>query len=339
MYQFKNDYSELACEEIMQALMKYFNEQNIAYGLDKHSENAERLILEKFNSKNGKVFFLNGGTQTNTVFISYVLRPYEAVISLETGHINVHETGSVEASGHKIITVKGKNGKIYPSDIEKVILEFNNEHMVKPKMVYISNSTEIGTIYNKEELVNLKTICDKYHLYFFIDGARLGSALTSKENDVNPEILGEICDAFYVGGTKNGLLYGEALLINNPDLARDFRFHIKNRGATLAKGYGVGIQFERAFKDDLYFSLARHTNEVASYLKEEFKKLNVKMLDSPTNQIFAFFSSPIAKKIIDNFGVEVWYQENDIYCLRFVTSFNTTNKDVDELIAYLKDNI
>ena len=338
-HKFTNDYSSLCHPNILKALINLGDEQNIAYGLDKHSSNAERLILDKFNSIKGKVYFVSGGTMANLLFISYALRPYEAVISLETGHINVHETGAVEATGHKIITVRGNNGKMYPNDILSVLKNYKDEHMVKPRLVYISNSTEIGTIYTKQELLDLSKVCKDNDLYFFIDGARLGSALTSKSNDVEPALLGNICDAFYVGGAKNGLLLGEALVINNPLLQADFRYHIKNKGAMISKGFLIGTVFEEAFKDNLYFDIARSTNEVADYLKEGLKKLNIEMLDSPTNQIFVKLDKGSASKLMQEYGLELWEDNNDYQIVRIVISFTTKKEDVDELISFVKTNI
>ena len=338
-HKFTNDYSSLCHPNILKALINLGDEQNIAYGLDKHSSNAERLILDKFNSSNGKVYFVSGGTMANLLFISYALRPYEAVISLETGHINVHETGAVEATGHKIITVKGNNGKMYPNDILSVLKNYKDEHMVKPRLVYISNSTEIGTIYTKQELLDLSKACKDNDLYFFIDGARLGSALTSKSNDVEPALLGNVCDAFYVGGAKNGLLLGEALVINNPLLQVDFRYHIKNKGAMISKGFLIGTIFEEAFKDNLYFDIAKSTNEVADYLKEGLKKLNIEMLDSPTNQIFVKLDKGSASKLMQEYGLELWEDNSDYQIVRIVISFTTKKEDVDELISFVKTNI
>ena len=338
-HKFTNDYSSLCHPNILKALINLDDEQNIAYGLDKHSSNAERLILDKFNSSNGKVYFVSGGTMANLLFISYALRPYEAVISLETGHINVHETGAIEATGHKIITVKGNNGKMYPNDILSVLKNYKDEHMVKPRLVYISNSTEIGTIYTKQELLDLSKVCKDNDLYFFIDGARLGSALTSKSNDVEPVLLGNVCDAFYVGGAKNGLLLGEALVINNPLLQVDFRYHIKNKGAMISKGFLIGTVFEEAFKDNLYFDIAKSTNEVADYLKEGLKKLNIEMLDSPTNQIFVKLDKGSASKLMQEYGLELWEDNNDYQIVRIVISFTTKKEDVDELISFAKTNI
>lgn len=339
MHQFRNDYSELAHEKILKALTKYSTEQNVAYGLDYHSENAANLIKEKFGAKDGAVYFLAGGTVTNLVAISYFLRPYDAILCAETGHINVHETGAVEGSGHKIFTRKGKEGKLYPNDVIEA-LKFNcDEHMVKIKMVYISNSTEIGTIYNRKELQDLYKVCRENNLLLFIDGARLGSALTSKENNIDPKEMGSLCDVFYIGGTKNGFLLGEALVINNKEIANDFRHHIKNRGAMLAKGYLLGIEFEAMFEDDLYFKLAKETNEVADYLKTKLKECGLIINPSPTNQVFCEIDKGIGELIIENLGCEKWKDLGDKLSIRFVTSFRTKKEDVDEAVNFIKSVI
>lgn len=333
---FKNDYSELGHPRILDALYKYSNEQNTPYGFDYHSNNAKQYILDIFDSKHGDVFFLAGGTQTNMVFISYCLKHYEGVISCTTGHINVHETAAVEGAGYKIITVDGKDGKLHQEDVEYVMKIYQDVHMVKPRMVYISNSTEIGTIYSYKELKELYDVCKKYHLYLFIDGARLGSAITSKDNDLEPRNYGSLCDAFYIGGTKNGLLYGEALVINNKDLAKDFRYHIKNKGAMLAKGYALGIMFEEAFKDGLYFELAKHANDEAQYLYNSLLDHKVDVAPSYTNQIFAKFDKKSALKLIDEFGLEKWGETDQYIEVRFVTSFLTTHDDVNALILEIE---
>ena len=338
-HKFTNDYSSLCHPSILKALENLGEEQNVAYGLDKHSLQAEQYIKDIFESSKGQVYFVAGGTMANLLFISYALRPYEAVIALETGHINVHETGAVEATGHKIITAKGRDGKLYPEDICNILRVYKDEHMVKPKMVYISDSTEIGTIYSRKELVDLYKICQENDLLFFIDGARLGSALTSKENDVEPGLLGKVCDAFYVGGAKNGLMLGEALVINNPELQKDFRYHIKNRGAMISKGFLLGAIFEEAFKDGLYFDIARKTNEVADYLKEQLKAVNMNILPSPTNQVFASLDKKFAKELIKEYGLELWEEKDDEMVVRFVVSFTTKKEDVDELISFIKSRL
>lgn len=336
---FRNDYSEVAHPRILEALSKYVKEQNTPYGLDYHSENAAKYIRNIFGAPHSDVHFLGGGTQTNVILISHALKHYQGIICPDTGHINVHETAAIESRGFKIITVPNINGKISPQQIKDLLKKYNDEHMVKPGFVYISDSTEIGTIYSKKELIDLYQTCKDNNLYFYIDGARLGSALTSKENDVLPSDLGNLCDAFYIGGNKNGLFFAEALVINNPLLKKDFRYHIKNMGAMIAKGYAVGIQFEEAFKDNLYFELASKSNEMANLLKEGLSRLGVNMLPSPTNQIFVTFKNELAIKLMDTFGAELWERKDDQTTVRFVTSFSTEKKDVEELLTFLERNI
>ena len=334
---FRNDYCELAHERILRALLNAKDEQNVGYGLDAHSENARRLIKETFKLNNPEIQFLAGGTQANMTVISYLLKPYEAVISCDTGHINVHETGAVEGSGNKIVIVPNKNGKVTAEEVEKVMKLHHDEHMVKIKMVYISNSTEIGSIYYKDELLKLREVCDKYNLYLFLDGARLGSALTSKENDVTPELIGKVCDAFYIGGTKNGTLYGEAVVLNNKELFNDFRYHIKNKGAMLSKGFSLGIQYEELFKDGLFFEIGRHENKMAELIKEELSKLGIDFIkESPTNQIFVDVDEKLAHKLINEYGCELWEEKESSIVVRIVTSFNTKVEAVNELLADLK---
>lgn len=333
---FRNDYSECAHEEILKAIIDIKNEQNTGYVLDKHSKAAEKSILKTFGCDDGEVFFLTGGTQANMIILSYLLKPFEAVICCDTGHINVHETGAVEGSGHKIITCENVNGKLVPERIKAVYKKYTDEHMVSPKAIYISNSTEVGTVYTKNELIDLKKVCDELGLFFFIDGARLAVALTCNENDVEPSFLGKICDAFYVGGTKNGFLSGEAVVFTNKNLCKDFRYHIKNRGGMLAKGFVVGAQFERAFKDDLYFEISRNSNKTAEHIRNGLKGVVEFTSSSPTNQIFIKLDSKKAQKVMDTFGCELWEDLDDKKIIRIVTSFATTIEDCDELIEFIK---
>ena len=326
---FKNDYSQIAHERILQAFLKAQNETNDSYGLDKHSVKAKEYIKRAFGSDNLDIHFLVGGTQTNLTVISYILRDYEAVLACFTGHINVHETASIEATGHKIYQVQGVNGKVQPKDIEMALKINNNEHMAKIRMVYISNSTEIGTIYQKDELKALYECCHRNNLYLFIDGARLGVALTSKENDLTPNDLVKYSDVFYIGGTKNGLMIGEALVIVNDELKQDFRYQIKARGAMLAKGFVNGIQFEEVFKDGLYFEIAKYTNDMADLLKEGLDKRKIARLSSPTNQIFITLPRDVALKITDEFGCELWEDLGDNQQIRLVTSFKTTKEEIE----------
>lgn len=336
MAYFRNDYCYLAHPRILEALSRYKDEYNIAYGLDKHGEKASKLIKDIFNCPHAEIHFLAGGTQTNMTFISYCLKHFEGVISCDTGHINVHESAAIEGSGHKIITTKNVNGKLSPNDIKDIMRDYDDEHMVKPGMIYISNSTEIGSIYKKEELIALYKVAKEYGLYLFIDGARLSSALTSKDNDVEPSLLSEICDAFYIGGTKNGLLFGEALVINNIDLQKDFRRHIKNKGAMLAKGFAVSIQFEELFKDNLFFELGKTANLMADLLKGVLNKHHLQVHYSPTNQVFVSLPKEKAYKLIDKFALEKWSEHNEEITVRFVTSFHTNKEEIEEVDKYLE---
>lgn len=333
---FRNDYSVLADQRIIDAISKYSKEVNVTYGLDYHSENAARYIKDIFGAPNSEVFFLSGGTQTNLVFISSCVKHYEGVICPDTGHINVHETAAIAGNGYSLIPLKNIDGKITAAQIKEAFALYDNEHMVKPKMVYISNSTEYGTIYKKAELKSIYETCKDLGLYLFIDGARLGNALMSKDNDLSPEDIGKYSDAFYVGGAKNGLMIGEALVINNKELQKDYRYHIKNKGAMLSKGYLIGIEFEEAFKDGLYFYLAKHSNDMAVRIIEGFKCLGIEMLNSPTNQIFATFDKQEAELYIKQFDCEKWSETGDKMTIRFVTSFMTSIDDINELLEFAK---
>ena len=336
MASFRNDYSYLAHPRILKALERVENELQVAYGLDCHSKNAANYIRDVFGAKDADVHFLAGGTQTNMVFISGALKSYQGVIAAASGHINVHESGAIEGSGHKIFTMPGTNGKISGDDIRRAMALNPDEHTVSLGLVYISNSTEIGTIYSKMELQKLRDACNEFGLLLFIDGARLGSALTSNENDVDPTLIGKIADGFTVGGTKNGMLYGEALVIVNPSLKKGFRNHIKNKGAMLAKGFVVGVQFEEAFRDGLYFELAEQTNRMADLLKEGLGGSGLSLLQSPTNQIFVTLKKEVALKIIDRYGCELWEDKGPELTIRFVTSFKTSEDDVKEAVSFIK---
>ena len=337
MHKFRNDYCEIAHDAVLKALIDNKDYQFTGYGLDEHSKNATKLIKDLFKAPTADVHFLVGGTQTNLTFISYVLKDYEAVIAVKSGHINVHETGAIEATGHKIYTVDGKTGKLTPDDLEKVIKYHSDEHMVKPKLAYISNSTEIGTIYQKEELTSLYNKCHELGLYLFIDGARLACALTSDTNDLKIEDIAKNCDAFYLGGTKNGLMFGEALVIINRNLQADFRYQIKNKGAMLAKGFISGIQFEAILKDNLYFKIAKNANDMAKLLYERLVSLNLEVDPVYTNQLFVTIKKDLAYKLIEAFGCELWKDLGDKLVIRFVTSFNTKVEDIEEVYDYLKN--
>lgn len=341
MYSFKNDYSEGAHPKILEALLKTNFVQEEGYGEDRYSKEAISLIKQKMNREDVEIHLLAGGTQTNLTAISAFLRPHEAAIAASTGHIQTHETGAIEATGHKVIAVETEDGKLKPVNLKEVLKSHTDEHMVKPKLVYISNSTEIGTIYSKKELVQLNAFCHKHKLILFMDGARLGSALCSEENHLSLSDLPELVDAFYIGGTKNGALIGEALVICRDPLKEDFRFHMKQKGALLAKGRLLGIQFLELFRDDLFFELAHHANRLARKLMVELANANVKFLThSPSNQIFPILTNGVIEKLQEKYAFHTWETvDTEHTAIRLVTSWATTEEAVDDLIEDIKQLI
>lgn len=338
MYSFKNDYSEGAHPRILNALIETNFVQDNGYGEDQYCQQASELIKEKLGTTEVDIHFLTGGTQTNLTAISAFLRPHEAVISANTGHVQTHETGAIEATGHKVISVKVDDGKLAPSHLQDVLDEHTDEHMVKPKLVYISNSTEIGTIYKKEELQQLSNFCKVNNLILFMDGARLGSALCSNENDLKSSDFPELVDAFYIGGTKNGALLGEALVICRASLKDDFRFHMKQKGGLLAKGRLLGIQFLELFRDNLYFELAMHANKMATILTDELAKANIKFLThSPSNQVFPILPNSLITELQSKYSFLIWGKiDSDYSAIRLVTSWATKEEAVVGFIEELK---
>lgn len=337
MYSFKNDYSEGAHPKILNALIESNMIQEEGYGNDTHSQNAISKIKKLIGNESIDVHFISGGTQTNLVAIGAFLKSYEACICANTGHIAVHETGSIENLGHKVITIDSNDGKISPQKIQEVLDFHTDEHMVKPKLVYISNPTELGTIYIKEELKNLNEFCKSNNLILYTDGARLGSALCVKEANMTLSDMCNLTDAFFIGGTKNGALLGEALIIKTENLKEDFRYHIKQKGALLAKGSLLGIQFEELFEDNLYFELATHANEMANLLTNGLKEAGCKFLiDSPTNQIFPILENKQIEILEKKFGFYIWEKIDDnSSAIRLVTSWATKKEAVLEFIDEL----
>lgn len=334
MFSFKNDYSEGAHQRILHALLETNLEQADGYSEDIFTEEAIQLMKNQIKRDDVDIHILPGGTQTNLTAISAFLRPHEAVISAHTGHILVHETGSIEATGHKVIAMPSPDGKITVKDVELALNAHTDEHMVKPKMVYISNTTEIGTLYTKGELVLLSDFCKSKGLYLYMDGARLGSALTANGNDVTLEDLGALLDGFYIGGTKNGALLGEALVIINDALKADFRFHIKQKGALLAKGRILGIQFRELFTDGLFFELASHANQMAERLSKGIHEAGYTfMIHSSTNQIFPILPDSLIEKLQKKYDFYVWEKRTDgLSAIRLVTSWATDEGAVQEFI-------
>ena len=338
MIYLKNDYSEGALPEVLQALIDTNSDHTAGYGDDPYCERAAQLLRQQFACPGADVHFLVGGTQTNTTCITAFLRPWEAVIAAETAHIAVHETGAIEARGHKVCIVPTTDGKLTSADVERVFREhqtWNTEHMVYPKLVYISNPTELGTIYTCAELQALRSVCDALGLYLYLDGARLACALTCEENNLRPADLPHLCDAFYVGGTKNGLLFGEALVILREELKPHFRAMIKQCGGLLAKGRLLGVQFGTFFQNDLWLNAAVHANTMAKRLQEGIAEKGYAFyVTSPTNQVFPIFPRALASRLERDFVFD--YQallDGDRAAIRLVTSWATPVSAVEAFLS------
>jgi threonine aldolase len=338
MYFFRSDYSSGAHPEILKAIVAANEEQWDGYGADDHSDNAKRIIRERIGRSDNDVYLMVGGTSTNLTAMASFLRPHESVVAPRTAHIYVHEAGAVEATGHRVSAWITPDGKLRPEHIIAAKEEYEDEHMVWPKMIYISNTTEIGTVYTKAELTALRECCDKYDMYMYIDGARLGSALTSPANDLTIEEIAAMADAFYIGGTKNGLLFGEALVVNNDNLKPGFDHIMKQRGALLAKGFLIGAQFEALFKDDLYFKLAAHANDLAAKLRAAITECGYTFeVDSPSNQIFPIFKLPFIEELEKEFFFYRWHKiDEEQWSIRLVTSWESREEEVDAFIQYLR---
>lgn len=338
MFSFRNDYSEGAHPNVLQALIDTNLEQTCGYGHDPHCTAAADLIREKCAAPHADIHFLVGGTQTNLLIVHALLRSFESVIAADTGHVNVHETGAIETTGHKVCTVPSPDGKLTPALVQSVLDKHDgSEHMVHPRMIYISDSTEIGTIYTKSELTALREFSKEHGLYLFLDGARLGSALTADGNDLTLADLSELTDVFTIGGTKNGALFGEAVVISAGCSSQDFRAYMKQRGAVLAKGRLLGLQFTALLQDDLYFKLARHANEMANRLRDGIAAMGYSFAsDSPSNQVFPIFPDTIVKKLESNFQFEInGPADAGQTCIRLVTSWATPDSAVDDFLKHL----
>ena len=340
--QFQCDYNEGCAPEIIQRLVETNLEQNIGYGEDPHCEHARELIRKACDTPEADVHFLVGGTQANATIISSILRPYQGVIAATTGHIAVHETGAIEHSGHKVLTLPAINGKITVQQIGQCLLEHYHEdgpeHTVQPGMVYISYPTEYGTLYSKQELTDIHNVCQEHEIPLFIDGARMGYGLASKESDITLPELAKLADVFYIGGTKQGALFGEAVVITNPALKKDFRYYIKQGGGMLAKGRLLGIQYEELMQNNLYLTLARHADKQAERIRETLTQKGYEMaVPSPTNQQFFILPNSHLKKLEEKFVVSVWgHADTDHTIVRFCTSWATKKENVDKLIEEIK---
>lgn len=335
MINFQIDYAEGAHPTIMNVLMKTNTLQTAGYGTDFYCQQAKEYIQTYLDPTPCDIHFLVGGTQTNLTFISHALRPYEAVISPSTGHIAFNETGAIEATGHKVIEIQGVDGKVTLDALQKVFASHHTVHMLKPKLLYLSNPTELGTLYSKQELEKLSNFCQEHQIYLYLDGARLGSALTASSNSLQLSDYARLTDAFYIGGTKNGALFGEALVISNPLLQDCFRFSMKQKGALLAKGRLLGIQFSELFQNQLYFKIGQEANNMAHLLKEGLTTLDFPFyVNTDTNQLFPIFPNSLIDYLQQRFTFLVWDSYTDSHSIiRLVTSFSTTRQDIYEFLS------
>lgn len=339
MIHFECDYTQGAHPKIIEMLVETNMEQTTGYGEDEHCERARQMILEKCKNKDAYVQFLVGGTQANTTIIAAALRPWQGVISADTGHINVHETGAIEATGHKVIALANTNGKITAEQVEACCREHfsagNAEHMVQPGMVYVSNPTEFGTLYTKTELEAIYKVCRKFDLFLFVDGARMAYGLGAEENDLTLADYARLSDVFYIGGTKAGALFGEAVVITDERLKKDFRYMIKRQGGMLAKGRLLGIQYEVLMEGDRYEELGRHADVLAEKIKAVFlKKGYQSYMDSVTNQQFFVLPVRDLKKLGEKYSYSFEkYTDAEHALVRFCTSWATTEEQVNELLV------
>lgn len=339
MLRFECDYGEGAHPRILARMMETNLEQTPGYGLDPHCDRARALIQERCQAPEAKVHFLVGGTQANFTVIAAALRPWQGVISAASGHINAHETGAVEATGHKVLALPHQDGKITAAQISKAVddhfADSSAEHIVQPGMVYLSNPTEYGTLYSKAELTAISRVCREKGIWLYLDGARMGYALGSQDNDLTLPDYAALCDAFTIGGTKVGALFGEALVLTSPGLDKDFRYSIKQRGGMLAKGRLLGIQFETLFEDGLYQALGEKADQQAMEIRRAFEDKGCPvLLDSRTNQQFPVLTKLQQEKLSEGYAFSYWEpvdQERD--AVRFCTSWATTDEAVKELIA------
>ena len=327
---FRSDYSLGAHPQVLKALVDTNLEHSDGYGLDEHCYSAADMIKEQIGNPDAEVHFFVGGTPANFTCITAFLRPHEAVLAPRSAHIYMHETGAIEARGHKVINLASSDGKIRPNQVEESLAEHEDEHMVWQKMIYISQSTESGTVYSKSELTALSELCRKNDMYLYIDGARLGAALTAQGNDMTLRDIASLTDAFYIGGTKNGAMFGEAVVIMNPKLMPDFRYITKQQAGLLAKGRLIGVQFEALFKDGLYFKLAEHSNALANKLRDGIAAKGYGFwVDSPTNQIFPVMPLPLVEKLEEKYFFYRWLPDDGKnVCIRLVTSWGSTEEDV-----------
>lgn len=341
MLHFDCDYMEGAHPEVMRRLLETNLEQTPGYGCDPHTERARELIRQACGAPQAEVHFLVGGTQTNATVIDGLLRRHEGVLAAESGHINVHEAGAIEAAGHKVLTLPSHEGKVCAEEVDRWIGEFYRDetwpHMVAPGMLYLSHPTEYGTLYTLEEMEAIHAVCQRHSIPLYLDGARLSYAMASEENTLTLRDIARLCEVFYIGGTKTGLLFGEAVVITRPELLPHFFTLVKQHGALLAKGRLLGVQFETLFTDELYLRIARQAISTARRLKEALLAKGYRLhIDSPTNQQFFVLPNREIDRLSQYATFELWGPRGEEESVvRFVTSWATTDEQIDALIARL----
>ncbi|CDZ75582.1 L-threonine aldolase [Peptoniphilus sp. ING2-D1G] len=332
---FLNDYNDLCHEKVLERIAKVHPKGNIGYGFDTYSERAKNLIKKDLKRTDVQIEFLSGGTIANIVAITANLFAYEGIISASTGHINSHEAGSIEATGKKIESIATEDGKLNSELIKRKYSQLSEEFTVFPKLVYISQTTELGSVYTLEEIKDIYKTCKEIGCYLYIDGARMAVGLAA--SDVKIENLCEICDIFTLGATKNGALYGEALILVNENLKKNIRRYMKQRGAVLAKGFILGAQFEALFEEGLYYELGKISYEKSLYLARSLENIGVEFYKKPeSNQIFILYPTEKIKKLAEENSFEVSEYDEDKKILRFVTNYRTTDEEIDDLIKSFK---
>ena len=343
MISFESDYIAGAHPEVLRKLTETNLESLPGYGTDPYCESAKQKIRSLIGIPDAEIFFLTGGTQTNAVVISTVLADYEGVIAAKTGHVSTHEAGAIEYTGHEVLELPQSDGKIVPEVLERYLADYfaddNHEHMTFPGMVYLSHPTEYGTLYSKTELTAIAGICRKYQLSLFLDGARLGYALTSRETDLSIRDIAALCDVFYIGGTKVGALCGEAVVFTKGNMPKHFLTSVKKRGALLAKGRLLGVQFDALFTDDLYFRIGRHAIDMAEKLKEILRAHGIPFhIQSPTNQQFVVLENGQMERLAKQIAFSFWEKQDGTHTVvRFATGWSTTEEDLAALDAALSE--
>lgn len=336
MFSFRDDYSEGCHPEILEALSRTAREQQDPYGDDAYSARAKTLIKDKLKNETSEVFFVGSGTMANLLMIAATLKPFEAALSVAGGHIAAHETGAIERAGHKVIEIPSADGKLLPEAVRSAV-DHNTmaPHMARPRIVYISNATETGLAYTKAELAALRALCDELDLLLMMDGARLGVAMASDHSDLTWPDLARLTDMFWIGGTKAGALFGEAIVFNRAELARDFAFHIKQRGAMFSKGRALGLQFITLFEDDLYMAASRRANVLAARLAEGIQKAGHSLTAAPqTNQLFPVLPTKLVERLERNYAFHRWSTPaKDKSEIRLVTSWATPEDQVEAFIG------